>query len=79
MPTADSDEAEKLYGVKFTDIKEIKNMDAVVLAIAHTEFSKFTMSEMDGFFGSGKKVLVDVKGILDRNEYEAAGYSYWRL
>ena len=78
-PTADSDEAERLYGVKFTDIKDVKNMDAVVLAVAHTEFAKFAMADMDKFFGNGKKVLVDVKGILDRNEYEAAGYSYWRL
>ena len=78
-PTADSDEAERLYGVKFTDIKDVKNMDAVVLAVAHTEFTKFAMADMDKFFGNGKKVLVDVKGILDRNEYEAAGYSYWRL
>ena len=78
-PTADSDEAERLYGVKFTDIKDVKNMDAVVLAVAHTEFTKFAMTDMDKFFGNGKKVLVDVKGILDRNEYEAAGYSYWRL
>lgn len=78
-PTADSDEAERLYGVKFTNIKDVKNMDAVVLAVAHSEFTKFTMADMDKFFGNGKKVLVDVKGILDRNEYEAAGYSYWRL
>lgn len=78
-PTADSDEAERLYGVKFTNIKDVKNMDAVVLAVAHSEFTKFTMADMDKFFGNGKKVLVDVKGILDRNEYETAGYSYWRL
>ena len=78
-PTADSDEAERLYGVKFTNIKDVKNMDAVVLAVAHSEFTKFTMADMDNFFGNGKKVLVDVKGILDRNEYETAGYSYWRL
>ena len=27
----------------------------------------------------GKKVLLDLKGLLNRNEYEQAGYSYWRL
>ena len=26
-----------------------------------------------------KKVLLDIKGLLDRKEYENAGYSYWRL
>jgi UDP-N-acetyl-D-galactosamine dehydrogenase len=25
------------------------------------------------------KVLLDIKGILDRKEYEIAGYRYWRL
>lgn len=78
-PTADAAEAKQLYGVEFVDIKTIKNMDAVVLAVAHDEFSKFTMSEIDGFFGDGKKVLLDIKGLLDREEYEDAGYLYWRL
>ncbi len=78
-PTADAAEAKQLYGVEFVDIKTIKNMDAVVLAVAHDEFSKFTMSEIDGFFGEGKKVLLDIKGLLNREEYENAGYLYWRL
>ena len=39
----------------------------------------FTMKDMDKFFRKGTKVLVDVKGVLDRKEYEAAGYNYWRL
>ena len=54
-------------------------MDAVVLAVAHTEFSTLTMEQMDSLFGEGKKVLLDLKGLLDRKEYEAAGYNYWRL
>ena len=78
-PQADADEAEKLYGVKFADIETVKNMDAVVLAVAHTQFSSFTMDDMDKFFGDGKKVLLDIKGLLNRKEYENAGYSYWRL
>lgn len=78
-PTADAAEAEKLYGVKFVDMNTIKDMDAVILAVAHTEFSTFTMDQMDGFFGEGKKVLLDLKGLLNRKEYEKAGYSYWRL
>jgi UDP-N-acetyl-D-galactosamine dehydrogenase len=57
----------------------IKDMDAVILAVAHTEFSNFKMAEMDKFFGEGKKVLLDLKGLLNLKEYEAAGYSYWRL
>ena len=78
-PVADSDEAERLYSVKFCNICDVKNMDAVILAVAHDEFAKFTMSNIDTMFGNGQKVLLDIKGVLNRKEYETAGYRYWRL
>lgn len=78
-PAADAAEAKRLYGVEFVDITSIKNMDAVVLAVAHNEFAHFSMADMDKFFGKGQKVLLDLKGLLNRTEYEKAGYSYWRL
>ena len=78
-PTADAEEAKKLYGVEFVDMREIINMDAVVLAVAHTEFKSLTMEQIDALYGEGKKIMIDVKGLLNRKEYEEAGYSYWRL
>ena len=78
-PAADAAEAERLYGVRFTDLSEIKGMDAVVLAVAHTQFRALTMADTDAMFGQGQKVLLDLKGLLDRKAYEAAGYIYWRL
>lgn len=78
-PTADREEALKLYGIEFADVSEIRNMDAVVLAVAHESFSRFTPEEIDSFFGEGKKVLLDIKGLLNRKEFEDRGYSYWRL
>ena len=79
-PTADAAEAKRLYGVEFCGMADIKDCDAVVLAVAHDEFAKLTMSQIDEMFKNGeKKVLIDIKGLLNRKEYEAAGYSYWRL
>lgn len=78
-PEADAAEAKRLYGVEFMDMGTIRDMDAVILAVAHPKFSHFTMADMDKFFGTGRKVLLDLKGLLNRKEYEAAGYSYWRL
>lgn len=78
-PIADVEEAKRLYGVEFADMSKICNMDGVVLAVAHTQFKALTMKEIDNFFGKGKKVLIDIKGLLARKEYETAGYSYWRL
>lgn len=78
-PTADATEAKRLYNVEFVALESIKDMDAVVLAVAHEAFAGLTMEKMNQFFGAGKKVLLDLKGLLNRNEYEQAGYSYWRL
>ena len=78
-PEADAAEAKALYGIEFADIKDIKEMDAVIIAVAHKEFSNLKMKNIDKFFGKGKKVLLDLKGLLDRKEYEDAGYNYWRL
>ncbi|NCU27594.1 nucleotide sugar dehydrogenase, partial [Candidatus Nomurabacteria bacterium] len=78
-PAADMSEAKHLYGVDITDINNVNDMDAVVLAVAHTQFAEYKIQDVDKLFGKGQKVLLDIKGMLDRNEYEAAGYSYWRL
>lgn len=78
-PTADAAEAKKLYDVDFVSMGTIMDMDAVILAVAHTEFASLSKDQIDGFFGKGKKVLLDLKGLFDRKEYEAAGYNYWRL
>ena len=78
-PVADAVEAKRLYGVQFVGMEEIRDMDAVILAVSHEAFAGLTMADVDAFFGKGKKVLLDVKGILDRKAYEDAGYCYWRL
>lgn len=78
-PEADAAEAKHLYGVEFVDMSDIHDMDAVILAVAHKEFSALSISDIDRLYSTGKKVLLDIKGLLKRKEYEAAGYSYWRL
>ena len=80
-PAADATEAEREYGIHFTDMADMKDMDAVILAVAHEPYKALTMEQMDQFFKekNQKKVLADLKGILDRKAYEDAGYLYWRL
>ena len=78
-PQADAEEAKKLYGIEFVDIDSIRDMDAVVLAVAHREFSEISVERMNEFLGTEKKVLIDIKGLVDRKEFEDAGYWYWRL
>ncbi len=79
-PVADAQEALHEYGMEFADMSTIKDMDAVILAVAHEEFSSFTMEDMSKFYsGEHTPVLLDIKGLLNRKEYESAGYIYWRL
>ena len=78
-PVADAEEAKRIYDLDFDTMDAVKDMDAVILAVAHEEFTKLTMEKVDSFFGEGTKILLDIKGILDKNAFEAAGYAYWRL
>ncbi len=81
-PAADKEEAKHLYGMEFVDIEDISDCDAIILAVAHEQFKTLTQADFDKMFKCGEnanKVLVDVKGLLCRKEYEKAGYNYWRL
>ncbi len=81
-PVADAEEGKQHYGIEFVDINTVKDMDAVIIAVGHTEFMNFSMSDIDAMFANGDnsgKVIVDVKGVLNRKTYSEAGYQYWRL
>lgn len=80
-PAADAKEAKQLYGVEFADINDIKNMDAVIVAVAHEKFLKLTVNDISGLFNleNKTKVLADIKGIFDKKVFAESGYSYWRL
>ena len=78
-PCADPDDAKRLYGIEFCGLNEISGCDAVVIAVAHDAFCGMSMDDISALFRGGKGVLIDVKGIFDRDEYAAAGFDYWRL
>lgn len=81
-PEADTEETKNEYGIEFDAVKDIKDMDGVVVAVGHDKFLKFSQEDFNKMFkesSNSRKVLLDIKGILDRKEYEAAGYRYWRL
>ncbi len=78
-PVADAAEAKRLYGIEFIDLDDIRNMDAVILAVAHDAFKSLAPADMNRFFAPGRKVLLDIKGIFSRSDFEDAEYLYWRL
>ncbi len=80
-PVADAAEAERLYGIKFAELSEVRDMDAVLIAVSHQEFMGLSPNEIDGMFKGGEngRIIAEVKGILDKKEMLGRGYNYWRL
>ncbi len=80
-PAADAAEAKRLYGITFAEKDALHDLAAVVIAVAHTEFQTLTKEEIRSFFAPihEKKVLLDIKGILDKQSYADEEFLYWRL
>ena len=77
-PVADAAEAKRLYGVSLCGMDEIREMDAVVVAVAHDAFKELSEDRIGAFFKGSRKVLFDLKGILGVYAGKE-DYHYWRL
>lgn len=80
-PAADAAEAYRLYGITFGKIEEVRDMDAVIIAVAHDAFLELSKEDISALFNGANKcrVLMDIKGLLKREDYMTEEYSYWRL
>ena len=81
-PVADAKEAKEVYDIELNNLEELKDLDAIILTVQHDFFKGLTTVDFEQFYKNGpneQKVMIDVKGQLDRTKYEADGYNYWRL
>lgn len=80
-PIADRDEAKREYGIDLISEEEMKNFDAVIVAVDHDDFKDLSADDIAAMYSAenGSKVFFDVKGIYDKEEFENAGFDYWRL
>jgi UDP-N-acetyl-D-galactosamine dehydrogenase len=81
-PVADSQEVEKEYGLSLESLEQIKDLDAIVLAVSHDSFRKMSFEQIVSMYGNlaeRKKLFFDVKAIYNRNDLEKQGFVYWSL
>ena len=80
-PMADPDEAQHEYGLDLVDLESLAPVDGVVWAVAHSTFSEITPQQLKNLCGSGNGsgVVMDVKGVLQRQAVEQVGLGYWSL
>lgn len=79
-PWADASDAKAAYGVDLVPFEQMKDLDVVVIAVAHDKFAAMTSDDYKALFADksdSEKVLVDVKSILNKSDFE--DYRYWRL
>ena len=71
------------YGIKLKPLSEVKEVDCIIIAVAHDEFKKLTLEEINKLYSSDinneEKILIDAKGIFNVKDVEKMGLSYWRL
>jgi UDP-N-acetyl-D-galactosamine dehydrogenase len=80
-PLANDKDASDEYKINLTDIKEIENMDAVILAVAHNEYKSLSIESLNNLYKKDiqKKILLDLKNLIDHQQAKQAGYLYWSL
>ena len=81
-PLVDKDEALRTYGIKIESEIDVKDMDCIIVAVAHDCFRNHSVEDMKSFFkdaSDNKRVIIDVKGIFNLKELESSGMRFWRL
>lgn len=78
-PIAETEEAVAEYGLHLLDWNKMKDLDGLILAVAHKKFSELGLTDILKPLRSQKHgVVIDVKGMLDPRQIPAT-IKYWRL
>lgn len=78
-PHADPAEVEHEYQLSLSPIDAENQVDALVVAVSHTEYRNLKASQLRHMVRGQQPVIVDVKCIQPKAELEAVGFHVWRL
>jgi UDP-N-acetyl-D-galactosamine dehydrogenase len=76
-PIADKEDLWRTYGIKLCDMKEIKNVDAVIFAVPHNEFKSIKLEDIKRLYNDKWNGYLDtIKEIATTSEVEDKSYKY---
>ena len=80
-PWADKNEVMHEYGVELTELDDVRDVDCVIVAVAHNEFKNLNIEGIEALYAESDdgKILIDIKGIYKLSDLRVAGIRYWRL
>ncbi len=77
-PIADRDEAYKEYEIELVDWEDIIDVDAIILCVSHLFYRELQAERYAEKFDNNR-LIIDVKGILDKEAFTAVDIDIWRL
>jgi len=77
-PLVDKYEAKHEYGIELQELDELKPADAIIIAVAHNEFSDKGWSFISSLVKQQASCVLDLKNCLDR-KHIPVGTELWRL
>lgn len=81
-PLVDSEEVRVEHSLELTTLHELEEVDAIVMAVPHTEFKVLSLDKLKHYYRSDFKnenILIDVKSVFTRQEAINKGFAYWNL
>ncbi len=78
-PVAESEEAVSEYGIRLCEWDSLKDVDGIVLAVAHRAYVDMSSQRLLAILRNQERgVVIDVKSALDQNKLPKS-LTYWRL
>lgn len=78
-PLAIPEEAREHCGIELVSLKEMKDVDAVILAVAHREYQNMGIEKISSLCRKGRPILLDIKAVFNPEQAQSMGIAYWRL
>ena len=75
---ANKNESKKDLDIKLVELKEIKKMDSIIIAVSHDKYVNLKISDLKKLLQKDG-VLIDIKSIYSSNKAVSDCFNYWSL
>lgn len=78
-PKVDKEEVQLEYGINIIEKPaDFSPYDGIIVAVKHDEFKVLPVEYLLSLCSNSNPVIIDVKGIFDKDSVRLAGFRYWR-
>lgn len=80
-PLADKTAVKEEYDIDLVELNDVKNIDCIILAVAHDEFKNISAKALKDIFNNSnaRKIIMDVKSVYNKDILLDLGFAYWNL